>query len=78
MLIIGRTSPSPHTFLFKDFFSVDVVCRSLQAALARAGRVTLNWPGKKMEGAQILPSFLPFVLQLLSITSPETTPETEL
>lgn len=74
MLIIGRTSPSPYTFLFKDlfFFSVDVVCRSLQAALARAGRVTLNWSGKKKERAQILPSFLPCVLQLLSIISPET------
>lgn len=59
-------------------FSVDVVCRSLQAALVHADRVTLNWSGKKLEGAQIMPPFLSSVLQLLSIISPETTPETEL
>lgn len=77
MLVIGRASLSPYTFLFEDFCS-GCGLQKPPGCSCSCWQSDLELVRQKMEGAQIMPSFLPSVLQLLPIISPETTPETEL
>lgn len=67
MLVIGRASPSPNTFLFKAFCS-GCGLQKPPGCSCSCCQSDLGLVRQKMEGAQIMPSFLPFVLQLLPLS----------